>query len=185
MAWRRIGCAFQCAPQPLTHGGDPGAAPFAEESTEITFPLGDPSAAISQGLYSSPPPTNPSSLPPCHGWPLGGSLGAIFRQEAVRPQESTKWWAETRASLCPPSVVPVSSCLAPGPAAVVARGLSSTPRSPTSPAQPWPLEPAIHPMYSQENGCFPQTLGREVASDPRSHSSFFSPRSRDSPADGG
>lgn len=83
-------------------------------------------------------PPSPSALPPCPGWPLGGSLGTIFRQKAVRPQESTKWWAETRASLYSPSVVPVSSCLAPGPAMVVARGLSSTPGSPTFPHVPQP-----------------------------------------------
>lgn len=83
-------------------------------------------------------PPSPSALPPCPGWPLGGSLGTIFRQKAVRPQESTKWWAETRASLYSPSVVPVSSCLAPGPAMVVARGLSSTLGSPTFPHVPQP-----------------------------------------------
>lgn len=164
----------------------PRNSPFCRGEHGDHFPFRGPQCShfprAVQLCAPNPQSIVPASLPRLASWRLsrrhfqagGGQTTGVYKMVGGNPGFPLSSFR------CPCELLP-----GPRPSSGGGQGLSSTPRSPTSPAQPWPLEPAIHPMYSQENGCFPRTLGREVASDPRSRSSFFSPRSRDSPADGG
>lgn len=104
--------------------------PFKEEQGDHFLITGPQSSRFLRAPQLSPRPTGLASLPRLASWRLSQHH---FEAEGTR---ATKWWAETRASLRPPSAAPVSSYPALGPAAIVAMGLSSTPRSPVFPHVP-------------------------------------------------